>query len=425
MGNGHMEWFNTSKDIGVIFTLTCFLVILITNVVMRGLASVVVILGVVLVVVLALYFNWWDQLATWFNLISIHMNMGFYVCFSTLIFIMWFVTVFIHDRLTYGRVTPGQMTQDFIIGGSAKSYDTRGMVFDKQRKDFFRHWVLGLGSCDLNVSTMGAKRETFTIPNVLFADAKVARIQRLIAMQPDEFAAQPMRTTRGPPPNTALTVRGKARYARWVHPEGRRAALLRRLPFTWGRTHPPRMAAASRRTGRAGSRRRNARGGAADAAVPRFRQRQIGPRRLHQRRPEPARHLGPQTGRARRDSRRLPPHRHLHPWRPVLRTFAARRPAGPPLHRRPQRLPRRPRSRHRVLSGAHRPFPLPEVGQPAPAAGRLPYLRRTGAGPPAARRAAALRRRPRQWPDPRACCRLPVSTPACSAAPANRSCSAM
>jgi len=183
------EWFNTSKDLGVIFTLVLFLVMLITNVLVRGKSSIVVILSVVLAVVLVLYFGWWDRLADLFDQLSIHMNMGFYVCFSTLVFVVWFLLTFVHDRLSYWRVTPGQITHDYIIGGSARSYDTRGMVFEKYRNDLFRHWILGLGSGDINISTMGAKRESFSVPNVLFVDAKVAAIQRLIAMQPDEFAA--------------------------------------------------------------------------------------------------------------------------------------------------------------------------------------------------------------------------------------------
>ena len=136
--------------------------ILITNVTVRGVSSVVVILRVVLAVVLSLYFGWWETLAGWFSLISIHMNMGFYVSFSTLIFLVWFFSVFIYDRMSYFRVTPGQITHDFVIGGSAKSYDSRGMMFDKHRKDLFRHWILGLGSSDIEISTTGAKRETIT-----------------------------------------------------------------------------------------------------------------------------------------------------------------------------------------------------------------------------------------------------------------------
>ena len=161
---GHLEWINPSKDLGVIFTLVFFLVILITNVTVRGLSSLVVILVIVLGVVLVLYFGWWDQLTNAFNAISIHMNMGFYVCFSTLIFLVWAISTFVYDRLSYWRVTPGQITHEFLIGGAAKSYDTRGMVFEKERNDLFRHWILGLGSGDLNISTTGGRESIFLCP---------------------------------------------------------------------------------------------------------------------------------------------------------------------------------------------------------------------------------------------------------------------
>jgi hypothetical protein len=188
---GAAEMIHPSKNLGVIFTLTLFLVILITNVTVRGLASVLVILGAAFAVLLVAYLGWWDTMLGWFSLLSIHMNLGFYVFFSTLIFVVWAVAVFGYDRLHYWRVTPGQITHDYVIGGAAKSYDTRGMVFEKHRQDLFRHWVLGMGSGDIEISTMGAKREHLTVPNVLFVDAKVSAIQRLIAMSPDEFAAPP------------------------------------------------------------------------------------------------------------------------------------------------------------------------------------------------------------------------------------------
>jgi hypothetical protein len=106
------------------------------------------------------------------------------------IFVVGFISVFLYERQSYFKVTPGQMTHDFVIGGSARSYDTRGMVFEQHRNDLFRHRILGMGSGDIVISTMGAKRDTISVPNVLFVDSKVAAIQRLIAMQPDDFAAQ-------------------------------------------------------------------------------------------------------------------------------------------------------------------------------------------------------------------------------------------
>jgi hypothetical protein len=190
IGNAEV-WFARNKNLGVVFTLTFFLVILITHVTLRGLSSLVVLLGAAFAVVLLAYFQWWEQLLAWMGMVSIYMNMGFYVFFSTLVFIVWVFTVFVYDRMGYWRVTPGQITYEKVVGGAAKSYDTRGMVFEKRREDLFRHWVLGLGSGDIIIHTTGARRETLQAPNVLFVDSKIGEIQNLIAMRPDQFEIPP------------------------------------------------------------------------------------------------------------------------------------------------------------------------------------------------------------------------------------------
>jgi len=188
IGNSEV-WMHQSKNLGVLFTLIFFLVILITNVSLRGLASVVAILAFAFGALLLAYYGWWEDLMNWMGKVSIFMNMGFYVLFSSLVFVVWAFSVFVYDRLSYWRVTPGQLTYDAVIGGAQKSYDARGMVFEKHRQDLFRHWIIGFGSGDIEISTTGARRETFSIPNVLFVDSKVGEIQQMIAMQPDQFQA--------------------------------------------------------------------------------------------------------------------------------------------------------------------------------------------------------------------------------------------
>jgi len=59
-------------------------------------------------------------------------------------------------------------------------YSTDGMTFQKQRSDFFRHYVLGLGSGDLIVRTSGAQAHQIDLPNVLFITSKLRRIERLL-----------------------------------------------------------------------------------------------------------------------------------------------------------------------------------------------------------------------------------------------------
>ena len=119
------------------------------------------------------------------------MNMGFYVFFSTLVLLVWAFSVFVYDRLSYWRVTPGQLTHDAVIGGAQKSYDTRGMVFEKHRQDLFRHWMLGLRlGRHSNIDDRTRQAKPLNIPNVLFVDSKVSEIQKMIAMQPDQFTGQ-------------------------------------------------------------------------------------------------------------------------------------------------------------------------------------------------------------------------------------------
>lgn len=183
IGGNHVL-IDPSKNLGVVFTLTIFLVILITNVTLRGASSAIVLLTVAFMTLLLAYMGWWGDVLERLGLVAIYMNLGFYVVFSTLVFGLWAISVFFYDRLSYWKVTAGQVTHEAVVGGAQRSYDTRGMVFEKQRADLFRHWVLGMGSGDLVISTTGAKPETVAVPNVLFLSSKLRQIQHLIAMKP-------------------------------------------------------------------------------------------------------------------------------------------------------------------------------------------------------------------------------------------------
>ena len=179
------EWIHPSSNLGVVFLLVLFLVILITNFSVRGMASGMVIMGGALLTVVLAYVGWWDEIFLWFGNLKIHLTLGAYFWFSTLMFLTWAVTVFGLDRLNHWEVTPGQLTHKFLFGAGSKSYNTQGMGLEKHRSDLFRHWLLGIGSGDLEILTSGATREKIDVLNVLFIDSKVAAMQRLIADVPD------------------------------------------------------------------------------------------------------------------------------------------------------------------------------------------------------------------------------------------------
>ena len=177
---------HSSSNLGLIFFVVLFLVILVTNYSVRGLASGIVIMGLVLTFVLMLYFNVWESVFGWILSHKIYLNVGAYLWISTVMLVMWAIVVFGLDRFSYWEIDPGQLTRDSLMGSGSKSYNTQGMTLEKHQDDLFRHWLLGLGSGDLQVMTSGATREQIDIHNVLFVGHKIMAMQRLIAEVPEE-----------------------------------------------------------------------------------------------------------------------------------------------------------------------------------------------------------------------------------------------
>jgi len=175
-----------SKNLGVIYTVVFLMVILMTHATVRGLASLTVIVSLLAATFLFAYLGWWDRIFGLVQSLAIFMNMGFYVFFSTAVFLVWASSYLIFDRTEHWTFHAGQMVHHTFLSSGEQTYDSRGMSIEKMRDDLFRHWVLGLGSGDLKVSTTGAAKTEFVIPNVLFIGGKVSRIQRLTAMKPDE-----------------------------------------------------------------------------------------------------------------------------------------------------------------------------------------------------------------------------------------------
>jgi hypothetical protein len=171
---------SANRNLGGFFVLTLLLVILITNISMRGIWSLVAIL---LVVALSFFFawvGWWGDILRFFGLVHIFMNASGYFVIAGCVLLMWLVSTFVFDRLIYSVFTPGQFRVHLEVGEGETAFDVLGMVIHKRRNDLFRHWLLGLGSGDLIVKTGGAHPQTFEIPNVLFIGRKVDIIEQML-----------------------------------------------------------------------------------------------------------------------------------------------------------------------------------------------------------------------------------------------------
>ena len=173
-----------SSALGLTYLAILLLLVVFTNVRLRGINSVVTLLGVAFVAVLLAWLGWWDDIARIIPYLSVHMNTGFYVVFSTGLLIIWLLMFFVFDRLTYWRIRPGQMTEEHMIGGAAQSFDTNGLRFQKLSSDFFRA-ILGFGAGDIKATMAGDRAAAIELPNVIFVDRKVQAIDKLIAVKPE------------------------------------------------------------------------------------------------------------------------------------------------------------------------------------------------------------------------------------------------
>jgi hypothetical protein len=173
-----------SKNLGVFYACILLLVITITNIPLRGLWSVMVIVCVIFLIIILALLRVWNDVLTYFNFLDIRINMGGYLLISSVLFIIWAIVVFLFDKQLYMIFSPGQLRVRLEIGEGETAYDTTGMTIQKQRSDLFRHWILGLGSGDLIVRTAGAQAHHFDLPNVLFLGRKVREIEDMLRSRP-------------------------------------------------------------------------------------------------------------------------------------------------------------------------------------------------------------------------------------------------
>src|SRR5262245_27947921 len=173
-----------SKNLGVIYVIVLLLVVTITNVPLRGLWSVIVLVVLIFLVIIFALMGVWDTILTYLSFLDIRINMGGYLFVSTVLFVLWLVVFVFFDPQIYMVFTPGQLRVRLEIGEGETAYDTTGMTIQKQRSDLFRHWILGLGSGDLIVRTAGAQAHHFDLPNVLFLGRKVKEIEEMLRSRP-------------------------------------------------------------------------------------------------------------------------------------------------------------------------------------------------------------------------------------------------
>jgi hypothetical protein len=117
--------------------------------------------------------------------LRVHMNLAFYVLFSSLLLLLWLFSVLVIDRMTWVRISTGQVAEEHLLGQAvAHVYPSEGLIVRRLPDDLFRHKLLGLrwfggGTGDFLIRP--AHGESFELHNVWRANAKQLVIEQLIA----------------------------------------------------------------------------------------------------------------------------------------------------------------------------------------------------------------------------------------------------
>jgi hypothetical protein len=165
---------------GVVFIVVLLLVLFVTNVPIRGLWSLIVIITVLLGTIILALAGWWDDILEAAGHSRVYINAFGYMAIALPLLVLWLVVVLFFDRRMYMVFAPGQLRVHQEIGSGEVAYDTLGMVVAKRRSGLFLHWLLGLGSGDLLVRTAGTTAQQFEMHNVLFVGNKLQLIQQML-----------------------------------------------------------------------------------------------------------------------------------------------------------------------------------------------------------------------------------------------------
>jgi hypothetical protein len=169
-----------SNNFGIIWTATLLIVVISTHVELRGVWSLIIIITAGFTTVLFAVLGLWDPIFRAIYLIDIHINAFGYFTISLFLFVAWLLVLLVFDRLKYMIFTRGRLRVRQVIGEGEKTFDVRGMVFERHRDDIFRHWILGFGTADLTVRTSGSNAVQMEMPNVFRMNHKLTLINTML-----------------------------------------------------------------------------------------------------------------------------------------------------------------------------------------------------------------------------------------------------
>jgi hypothetical protein len=180
----------TSPWVGIGFLVVMFSTLIFTHLRARGLHAVILVLAAAVIGLVVHLSIGWTRVFDQITLIKVHMNLAYYVVVFVVSFVIWFYIAFIHARLTYGVVNPGEVGWRSPLTGQMETYRPLNFQVVKRSDDLIVHKILGLrflrlgtGDIEIKFDVPGGGSQQHLFKNVWRPDVKIARMEELIAME--------------------------------------------------------------------------------------------------------------------------------------------------------------------------------------------------------------------------------------------------
>jgi hypothetical protein len=160
-------------------------VITVTNVKAEGIYSYVVLLVIAFGTYVAAQQGLLDVISRHLPELRIHMNLAFYLFFSTVLLAIWLLAMLLVDHFSWWEFKTGQIMHRHRLGqGTDRTYTTEGTTIYRLPDDIFRHkvlglWWLGIGTADFIITPKDA--HPVEIRNVMHPNRKLRQMEKLVA----------------------------------------------------------------------------------------------------------------------------------------------------------------------------------------------------------------------------------------------------
>jgi hypothetical protein len=183
--------FHTSPWLGIGFLVVMFSTLILTQLRARGLHAIILGLAVVVLALVIHMTVGWTAVFAQLTLIKVHMNLAYYMITFVVTLAVWLYTTFVHARLSYGVVNPGEIGWRSALTGQIETFKPLNFQVLKRSDDIFVHKILGLGflgfgtgDIEVKFDVPGGGSQHHSFKNVWRPGLKVARMEALISREP-------------------------------------------------------------------------------------------------------------------------------------------------------------------------------------------------------------------------------------------------